>query len=83
METTDGLNIDHIYGLNPLRKNGWCFFCPKKNRSKASKREGIRILLIEKGFSIETEEFNWSSRKGGVKISMNLRKTDTKMMSKL
>jgi hypothetical protein len=28
---------DHLYGLNPLGKKGWCFFYIKKNTLKVSK----------------------------------------------
>ena len=39
LKTINGLNIDHIYGLNPLKKNGWCFFCPQKTALKPQKKK--------------------------------------------
>jgi hypothetical protein len=27
--------IDYLYGLHPLKKSNYCFFCPKKSNKKA------------------------------------------------
>ena len=50
LKTIDGLNIDHIYGLNPLRKNGWYFFCPKKTALKPQKEKELEFYQQNKVF---------------------------------
>jgi hypothetical protein len=31
LKAINGVSLDHLYGLNPLKKKGWCYFCLKKS----------------------------------------------------
>ena len=39
LKAINGSNSDHICGLNPLKKSGWCYFCPQKGIEKAQKKK--------------------------------------------
>jgi hypothetical protein len=32
-------NLEHLYVLHPLKKSGYCFFCPKKSTEEAFKEQ--------------------------------------------
>ena len=83
MKTINGLNIDHIYGLNPLRKNGWYFFCPKKTTLKPQKEKKSEFYQQKKVFQLNQKDLIEVQEKEGSKPVWIQEKPDTKIMLKL
>ena len=52
LENIDGFSSDHIYGENPLKKRGYCFFCPKKDQKKRKSTN----FLFEKTLKLSKED---------------------------
>jgi hypothetical protein len=51
LEAINGSNLDHIYGLNPLKTKGWCYFCLKEGILKPQKRRNQRPFNIKRFFN--------------------------------
>ena len=51
LEAINRMDSDHIYGLNPSKKKGWCYFCPKKSIN-SSKEEEPKIFPNRKNFQL-------------------------------
>ena len=46
-------SVDHLYDLHPLRKKGYCVFCPKKSTLKALKELDSASFLLEPTFQLD------------------------------
>ena len=67
LEAINGLNLDHIYVLNPLRKNGWCYFCPQKSTLQVQKKEESRFTLSTRVFQLNQQDLIEIPKKGDSK----------------
>jgi hypothetical protein len=54
---------DHLYGLNPLGKKGWCFFCIKKSTLKAQKEQESVSFLFQATFKLNHSDLIEVSKK--------------------
>ena len=51
LETIDRFSFDHLYGKNPSKKKGHCFFYPKK-----SQKSQKAVSLFERTFQLNQEK---------------------------
>ena len=52
LEAING-SLDHLYGLNPFGRKGYCCFCPKKSTLQASKEPNLANCLFRPTFRLD------------------------------
>ena len=77
LEAIDGSISDHIYGLNPLGKKSWCYFCPKKGFLEPEKEEESELIQNQRVFRLSQNDLIECQKKGGLK-SVRIRGKQTR-----
>jgi hypothetical protein len=49
-------NLEHLYVLHPLKKSGYCFFCPKKSTEEAFKEQDSTQSSFQAIFQLDLND---------------------------
>ena len=71
-------DMDHISGLNPLRKIGWCFFCPSTSVLRPQKEKKSEFDQCTNVFQLNRTDLIEVHKKEGPKTVRNRGKRTTK-----